>query len=330
MEDQSPDGGDLVVRSTETVADDLMASRQQIARDSGHTGKQDWLVPLRTVRDHAPSSRPEEDAKDADKASDGDGSIQSIVRCLTLLRALNAANGASVQELAGVTRLPRGTVYRMLETLCSAGYVRKDAHTRGYWIEASCTALGKGFADQSWILDTADRVIADLRDETKLAVVLTTPIEETASILVRIATILRNPAGGYRTTAGTKISMGHSSSGHCYLAHCSPEKGAKLLDHLYGSADPAFVPFNHNHVSLPRPSAEKLLKLFRSQGYSLGHAANDTSGRVGVVAVPILRDGHAAASLSLNFFYSSVKPAALQNYIRQLNSAAAIIGHSGR
>jgi IclR family mhp operon transcriptional activator len=304
-----------------------MVGREQTSHREDR-GSHDWLVPVHVTKSHVASARSGSDPADSEKTSEGDGSIQSIVRCLALLRALNEHNGTSVQELAGVTRLPRGTVYRMLETLCAAGYVRKDSHTRGYWIESTCAELGKGFTDQSWILDTADRVITGLRDETKLAVVLTTPIEDTAHMLVRIATILRNPAGGYRTTAGTKVPMGHSSSGHCYLAHCAPAKTAQLLDKLYGNPDPSFVPFLHNHVSLPRHSAEKLLKLFRSQGYSMGHALNDSSGRLGVVAVPILRHGEVAGSLSLNFFYSSMKPAMLQNHIRQLNSAAALIGQS--
>ncbi len=255
-------------------------------------------------------------------------SIQAVSRTLSLLRELNLNNGATILALAAAVNLPRGTVYRMMENLKALGYVRKDPHTRGYWIERVCQELGGGFVDQSWVLDVGNRVVNRLYGETNLGVVLTTPQREVMS--VRISTMLRNSAGGHRTTAGTQILIGQSCSGHAYLAHCSRDLRQHLLDEFYrrGEREPGHAPFMHNHVPLTRILAEKLLDGINRQGYATGHAFADRSGRLGVVAVPIIRGGQAAGTLSLNFFYSSLKTTALSFHLGLLKRAAQDVGAS--
>jgi DNA-binding IclR family transcriptional regulator len=216
----------------------------------------------------------------------------------------------------------------MMENLRALGYVRKDPHISGYWITERCQELGNGYADQQWVLDIGNKVVNRLHEETKLGVVLTTPNGE--NMIVRIATILRNSAGGHRTTAGTLIPMGQCCSGHSYLAHGSRDLRQNLLDDLYARAehDKNFTPFVHNQVALKRILAEKLLDGIRTQGYAMGHAWADGSGRLGVVAVPIMRDEDVVGSLSLNFFYSSLKATALGDLLALLKNAALEIGSS--
>lgn len=261
-----------------------------------------------------------------DDAANDEKSIRAIVKCLSLLSALNQFNGSSAQNLAKKTGLPRSTVYRMLETLSGAGYLRQDKHTREYWLEAKCLDLSIGYSDQSWIHESAEKVIDELRHTNNLGVVLTTPDLEAGSIVVRVATTLRNPENGLRTIAGRRIPIGQSCSGHCYLAHCAPELRETLLDMIFAGQGSGGTPFIHNHVPLKRPAAEKLLNVYAKQGYALGHATHEKSGRVGVLAVPVVRHGQVAGSLSLNFYYSSAKPAILKDYLQRLKDAASVIG----
>src|SRR5580704_6529100 len=53
------------------------------------------------------------------------GSVRALERGLAVLAAMNRHKIASVLELARETRLPRPTVYRLLETLGRAGYVTR-------------------------------------------------------------------------------------------------------------------------------------------------------------------------------------------------------------
>ena len=53
--------------------------------------------------------------------------IRALMRGLEALTILNLRDGASVSEIAQEIRLPRTTVYRILETLCDSGYAFRDA-----------------------------------------------------------------------------------------------------------------------------------------------------------------------------------------------------------
>src|SRR5258705_218035 len=48
--------------------------------------------------------------------------IRALMRGLDALTFLNLRDGATVSEVAQEIRLPRTTVYRILETLCNAGF----------------------------------------------------------------------------------------------------------------------------------------------------------------------------------------------------------------
>src|ERR1700735_632976 len=53
--------------------------------------------------------------------------IRALMRGLDALTVLNLRDGATVSEVAQEIHLPRTTVYRILETLCNAGFVFRDA-----------------------------------------------------------------------------------------------------------------------------------------------------------------------------------------------------------
>ena len=53
--------------------------------------------------------------------------IRALMRGLDALTVLNLRDGATVSEVAQEIRLPRTTVYRILETLCDAGFRIRDA-----------------------------------------------------------------------------------------------------------------------------------------------------------------------------------------------------------
>ncbi len=58
------------------------------------------------------------------------GSVRSLERGLAVLAAINRRKLPSVMELARDTRLPRPTVYRLLETLSRGGFVTRTQPAR--------------------------------------------------------------------------------------------------------------------------------------------------------------------------------------------------------
>lgn len=71
--------------------------------------------------------------------------MRSLERGLALLVALNQRPLASVCELAADICLPRPTVYRSLDPLCKAGFVRLDSATDRYCLAHGVCSLSDGF-----------------------------------------------------------------------------------------------------------------------------------------------------------------------------------------
>jgi len=77
--------------------------------------------------------------------------LRGAVRTLEVLRAVNDTSGAGVSALAQRTRIPRPSLYRILETLCALGYVQRRADGEGYAPTILVRSLSDGFSDETWV-----------------------------------------------------------------------------------------------------------------------------------------------------------------------------------
>src|SRR5262249_47539791 len=78
-------------------------------------------------------------------------SVRSLERGLALLEAMNRHKLASVVELARETRLPRPTIYRLLETLQRAGFVARSGSNDRFCVARRVRTLSDGFTEDEWI-----------------------------------------------------------------------------------------------------------------------------------------------------------------------------------
>jgi IclR family mhp operon transcriptional activator len=74
--------------------------------------------------------------------------IRALKRGLDALTVLNLRNGATVTEVAQEIHLPRTTVYRILETLCNAGFVVRDGTDDRYRLTIMVRALSDGWRER--------------------------------------------------------------------------------------------------------------------------------------------------------------------------------------
>src|SRR5580700_7528657 len=88
--------------------------------------------------------------------------IRALMRGLDALTVLNLRDGATVSEIAQEIRLPRTTVYRILETLCDAGFVFRDTSDDRYRLTIRVRTLSGGFEDDSWVTQIAKPFITEL------------------------------------------------------------------------------------------------------------------------------------------------------------------------
>src|SRR6202043_2414438 len=88
--------------------------------------------------------------------------IRALMRGLDALTVLNLRDGATVSEVAQEIRLPRTTVYRILETLCNAGFVFRDPVDDRYRLTILVRGLSNGFDDEAWVTQIAKPHIHEL------------------------------------------------------------------------------------------------------------------------------------------------------------------------
>jgi IclR family mhp operon transcriptional activator len=73
--------------------------------------------------------------------------IRALMRGLDALTVLNLRDGATVSEVAHDIRLPRTTVYRILETLSAAGFVFRDEADDRYRLTVKVRTLSSGLEE---------------------------------------------------------------------------------------------------------------------------------------------------------------------------------------
>jgi IclR family mhp operon transcriptional activator len=243
--------------------------------------------------------------------------IRALMRGLEALTVLNLRDGATVSEVVAELRLPRTTVYRILETLCDAGFVRRDAADDRYRLTILVRGLSEGFDDESWITRIAKPCMHDLAREVVWPVALATPSGTT--MLVRETTDHVSPLTTLRYSAGLRLPLLTSATGLCFLAHCPAPQRETLIDTLARSNEP------EDKAARSRPELAQVLNEIRGQGYATLNRNRPTSEDV-TISVPVTLDERALASLTLRFAAAALPlPSAVNRFVPKLRDCAARI-----
>jgi len=246
--------------------------------------------------------------------SDSTRPIRALIRGLDALAVLNRRNGATVSEVAADIHLPRTTTYRVLETLCEAGYVFRDAADDRYRLTILVRGLSDGFDDEAWVSQIARPVLRELGREVVWPVAIATLAG--TSMMMRETTDHRSPLAVERYAAGFRIPLLASASGRAYLAFCPPQQRDTLVDILSRSS--------REEDRLARNPGEltRILNESRAQGYATAIRARRAADEI-ALAVPVRIGDEVLACLTLRFSATALPmQAALDRFLPRLNSAA--------
>lgn len=236
--------------------------------------------------------------------------IRALTRGLDALTVLNARAGATVSEVAQEIRLPRTTVYRILETLCNSGFVFRDAADDRYRLTLMVRGLSEGFDDESWIEQIAKPTLTELCRDVVWPVSLATLSGN--SMLLRATTDHETPLAIERYSAGCRVPLLTSAAGRVYLACCAGPEREMLIER---SADPA-----------QRPELELKLAEIAAQGFATATRVRRLVDEA-TVGVPVMANGRVIAALTLRFMTSNQPQAAgISRFLPKLRQCAAKIG----
>lgn len=230
--------------------------------------------------------------------------IRALMRGLDALAVLNAHDGATVSEVAQEIRLPRTTVYRILETLSTSGYIYRDPGDDRYRLTVKVRALSGGFQDEHWVAAVTP-LLADLSREVASPVNIATL--SGGALIVREAAAESSAAGLERVPVGARLPLLTSSAGRVYLAFSPADERERLT----GTA----------------PAAELVagLNAVKSDGYA---AVSRTHRRVEEISmsVPVRLGASALACLTVRFNAATTsEQQGVERFVPMLRKCAAKI-----
>ena len=245
--------------------------------------------------------------------------IRALIRGLDALMVLNTRDGATVSEIAQEIRLPRTTVYRILETLCSAGFVFRDDSDDRYRLTVMVRSLSGGFDDDAWITHIAKPMIEDLGREVVWPVSIATLLGTT--MVIREANA--SPLLTERQSAGHRAPLLSTAAGRVYLSFCPPPQRDTLVDILSRSGKE-----EDRLARAPRTDLQRLLADIRSQGYAATSRTRRLVEEISL-SVPVLTADRILASLTVRFAASSLpQKTGIERFVPKLKQCAARIGHA--
>lgn len=170
----------------------------------------------------------------------GDG-VRALLRGLDVLRLASTAGGARAAEIAALAGLPRPTVYRLIQTLESAGYVSVSASTGIVRVTRRAALLSAGATAEAALVQAAAGVFA--AHAARLVWPLDISVYDDGAMVILETTHAQSPLSVDRGMAGFRLPVLRSSAGRCHLAHCPPNERAAILSAQRDKGDPEDAPF---------------------------------------------------------------------------------------
>jgi IclR family transcriptional regulator, mhp operon transcriptional activator len=216
------------------------------------------------------------------------GSVRSLERGLAVLAAMNRRKLPSVVELARDTRLPRPTVYRLLETLSRAGFVTRTSPHDRYCLARGVRTLSDGFVEDDWIADIAAPLMKEFTGDLVWPVALMT--FEEGRMLVRETTHEASTLSIDHGMVGRSLPMLRTAAGRCYLAFCPAKERRAIVEMLSRSKAP------EDRWAREPQRLTKLLDAVEAKGYAIQD--REINPKTTGIAVPIRLGPRLLASMS--------------------------------
>lgn len=243
--------------------------------------------------------------------------IRALMRGLDALTFLNLRAGATVSEVAHEIRLPRTTVYRILETLCSSGFVYRDSTDERYRLTVLVRGLSGGFDDEAWVTEIAKPIINNLSGEIAWPVSIATLIG--TKMTLRETTDHSTPLAIERYSAGVQLPLLTTAMGRVYLANCAPAQRDALIEVLARSGK------EEDKAARNRADLLRVLAEIKAQGYATTTRTRRLADEI-AVSVPVPMNNGTLAGLTVRFVASAMPlKSGLERFLPKLRHSAAKI-----
>ncbi|MGE0745226.1 MAG: IclR family transcriptional regulator [Rhodospirillales bacterium] len=247
--------------------------------------------------------------------------VPALERGLRVLRAFSRERPAiGLADLARELALPKTTVFRIMHTLESMGFVRRLDDGRTFRLGPAVLTLGFEYLAALELPEVARPALEALRDATGASSHLA--IRDGAEI-VYVSRYASRSALASNINVGSRLAAHASSMGRVLLADLDPA----ALDALYGDA-----PLDRYTDQTPTTLAalKEMLTADRRRGFVISRAFYE-KGVVSIAAPVRDATGRAVAAINLTGAAHLVEPGALETTMKDavLQAAEKISGWLG-
>ncbi len=234
--------------------------------------------------------------------SKSDFEIQSLLKGLRIIEAINNQPGMIVAQIAALLGLPRTTAHRALRTMEQHQYIYRDPATGGFFVNTRVRALACGIDPVAEMTIRVRGEFERIGASVRWPMHFSTPVFESAAPQIRVqaSTDFVSPLAVDKLLPGASIPLLQCAAGLVCLADL---------------ADPQFHAVIHQALDAPCAQAsqvrwtiaalEEQLQRVRRDGFAIYRWAGRRTNMVGL-SVPLRRVGCSAAALSVRFAESAV------------------------
>ena len=242
--------------------------------------------------------------------------VRAIERGLDVLVALNQVHGASIAALSVRTGIHRTTLYRVLDTLETLGYVRRSATDDSFRLTSQVRRLSEGFDEGERLASAASVSLNELMSEVAWPSSVATPRQN--AMVISETTHGRTELFVHDVHVGTRSPVLTTAMGRAYLAFCCDDERQEFLARVATSDVP--------DARLARDAGyvKQIVETTREAGYGLSFG--EARAGLGSVALPIRADERVMGCINVVFFTGVVaRPVAVRNFVPALRRTATAI-----
>ena len=267
-------------------------------------GSDDMIAATPDLPDPADSAEAEAPAPDGEGDSRDGAPIAVLVKAFRVLEVMaDMGEPAPLRDIARATGLPKGTLFRVLQTLVGLGYIGQIDTTGFYHLTSQVSYLGRNARQE----DIKMMAIPHMRT-------LHQRFNETVNLGVLeghfvyyIAVIEANRALTWRVPAGTRDLFYSTALGRAIVAFLQPAQREALVRSTTLRSRTA-------RTVMSRPELEAILDETHRTGTALDVEENDDG--VVCIGAPLFVDDRVVASISVSIPSSRFTPA-LGEEVRQ-------------
>jgi len=217
------------------------------------------------------------------KPGSAPGGVGVLIKAFQVLEALADAGGPlPLKELARITGMPKGTLYRILQTLHTLGYVNQIEDSSHYYMSSQMAYLGRNARQEDiklMVLPQMQALLAKFNETVNLGIL-------EGPFIYYVAVLEANRSLAWRAPTGKRDSFHSTSLGRAIAAHLPQDHREALLDRVSQKAG---------------ADGDRLAKLLDGIAVSgVAYDIEETDQGVACIGVPVFIDDRVVGAISIS------------------------------